>query len=95
MTDTREDLGQFLTRVPIQARITEVDRNPHVDPSDWDRGASHWRVTLRYDGRRMQVYFSRGSAHTEPPTVRDVIGCLAWMLGGAKYDRLLWHTEGD
>lgn len=49
----------------------------------WDDAASHWQVTLTRthpanpnDTRAITVPFHQGSAHTKPPTARDVLQCL-------------------
>jgi hypothetical protein len=41
-----------------------------------------FRVVLRHAGRRMQVTFGQGEAHTEPPTAADVLECLASDASG-------------
>lgn len=46
--------------------------NPDMGPD-----ARHWRVTLHHNQRRMTLDFWQGSAHVNPPTVLDVLDCLA------------------
>ncbi len=51
-----------------------TDSNPHMENS---RDMDHWRATLRYQGRRMTLTFSKGFAHKgEPPSVNVVLDCL-------------------
>jgi hypothetical protein len=37
-----------------------------------------WVVELRYQGRRMEIPFWQGLGHEKPPTLADVITCLAF-----------------
>ena len=48
--------------------------NPNMEHGE---GMSHWTCAIRCNGRRMIVRFSMGSAHIVPPTVSDVLDCLA------------------
>lgn len=73
MTQT---MDTFTKRTGVRMTATKVDARP--DPADtWDATARHFRCTLRTAKGRMVVWFSQGSAHTEPPTVEDVLDCLA------------------
>lgn len=58
----------------VTASAEWADENPYMEQA-FD-GATHWRVTLRFRGRRMTVPFSQGSAHTSEPTAANVLGCL-------------------
>ena len=66
----------------MTARIVTAEVAPlgasTIDPFDPSRRWPHtaWKVTLRYDGRRMTVAFYTGSAVTDPPTARDVLECV-------------------
>lgn len=42
----------------------------------WSADASHWRVTIKRNGKRMTVSYSMGSAHTGSPDECDVLNCL-------------------
>lgn len=75
-----QTLQAFLTRSDIRFTVKPTERNPHRD--SWDAGARHWRCTLTRNGKRMSVAFSQGSAHTEPPTLADVLNCLALDCSG-------------
>ena len=62
---------------------TRIPSRPDMDPADaWNAKARHFRVTLRridQSGKtlaRMSVYYSQGSAHTESPTLADVLTSL-------------------
>lgn len=75
-------IGEFITRNDIKMRVTPIDRNPSMDDDTWARAASHWRCTIRCGVRRMVLAFSRGSAHTGPPTLADVLDYLASDAAG-------------
>lgn len=77
---TLQDFTTSAYDAGLRFRATPTDRNPHMD--SWDAGASHWRCTLSYAGRRMSVAFSHGSAHTSPPSLADVLNCLALDASG-------------
>lgn len=66
------NLSQFLKQVPVTATVKDAESNPNMS---WP-GASHYRVTLKHDGRQITVPFSVGSAHGHP-TVYDVLESLA------------------
>lgn len=51
-----------------------VSQRPDGNMGDLPR---HWRCVLRCGKKRMTVYFSQGSAHTEPPKFNDVFDALA------------------
>jgi len=85
----------------LAERIAEWQITATAEPDysytgdDWDRGASHWRVTLSrpyvVDGNngcaRMVTEFHQGSTHTEPPTVEDVMSCLLLDASGVDQAR--------
>lgn len=52
------------------------------DADDWDASASHWRVTLRHNGKRMSFAYSMGAAHTGEPERDD---CLNAVLRDAEF----------
>lgn len=71
-------ISEFIASHDVSMFVEAWDRNPNMtDDSDWARTASHWRCLLRHSGRVMTVYFSRGSAHTNPPTAEDVLDSVA------------------
>ena len=63
----------FAERLTMTASRT--DENPNM--SDSMDGASRWLVTFSMADKRMIVPYSMGSAHRDPPTAGDVLGCLA------------------
>jgi hypothetical protein len=58
-------------RVKIESTYGAVEL-----PEGWARDAHPYKVTLRYQGRRLTVPFFMGSAHTSEPSAADVISCL-------------------
>ncbi len=78
MTQTEETtrtLADFIAQTGITMTARQVASNPHM--TDMGEGARHWRCTLRNGTTRIVVAFSQGSAHTEAPTVADLLDCLA------------------
>jgi hypothetical protein len=62
----------------IGCETVRVARNPEMRDDPWSRSASHYRVTLTKDGRRLRVHYSMGSAHRRPPDINDVLMTLAF-----------------
>lgn len=83
-------IEQFIASAGITATIKPAERNPHIDADDWALDASHWSVWLRCGRSRMHTYFSMGSAHTEPPKLRDVLDGLASDAASFPLD---WDTD--
>lgn len=56
-----------------------VPENPHMEATEYM--TRHFYITItRIDEMRTKkfsVYFSQGSAHKKPPTLEDVLDCLA------------------
>lgn len=67
---------------PFKFRATRIDARPDRLSDEWSASARHWRITITRDGRQMRVYFSQGSAHTDAPTLEDVLDCLASDAAG-------------
>lgn len=78
MDDKLQTVARFIEKHNITAKVRRVDTNPNMDAdAEWMRSASHWRVTFSFQKRRMTVPYSMGSAHTQPPTAKEVLDCLA------------------
>lgn len=67
----------FGERHGITMRLESVDNNPNMTDGSFSRSAFHYRVKLRRGRQGMSLYFSQGSAHSKPPTLNDVLSCLA------------------
>jgi hypothetical protein len=78
-------------RPRVTATAEWANDNPNM--TDMPRGSSHWRVTLRYRGRRMTVPFSQGPAICAEPTAADVLGCLLTDSNGAEQTFEDWCAE--
>lgn len=72
-TDTRQTLAAFIA----EHEITAFVRSGPPRRKGWDDGARHWSVGIHHQDRKMHVLFSQGSAHIAPPTVADVLSCIA------------------
>ena len=68
-------LRAFVNRHGIRASARWAADNPGMD--DMPPGSSHWRVTIRHDGRQLTVPFSMGPALSGEPDVLDVLDALA------------------
>lgn len=80
MSDQLTQLDTFIELHGISIAVERISERPDLTGDDWDTTARHWRVTLARKNdkrRRLIVYFSQGSAHTEPPSAADVLNCLA------------------
>jgi hypothetical protein len=74
MQDT-QTLADFIAAHGLEMDVAPADSNPNN--ADWPRGASHWTCTIRSETGTMDVPFTQGAAHTQPPTLADVLSCLA------------------
>ena len=68
------NVKQFCNKHKIKARADWADSNPHMADS---QNMDHFKVTLRYAGRQMTLYFSQGYGISGEPTAADVLNCLA------------------
>ena len=54
-----------------------IDATPGgTTPPGWAEDTRNWKVTLTHNGDPYTTEFHQGSAHTDPPTVADVLSCL-------------------
>jgi hypothetical protein len=91
-----ETLTRFINRNRITASVEWADNNPNMEADkEWNRGASHWKITLRCRGRQMTTYFSQGSAISGLPTAADLLDCLASDSSGIENARSFedWCSE--
>lgn len=70
-------IDEFISKHGLRSIIDRAESNPNMNDSDW--AASHWQIVIRRNTAEcgMTTYFSQGSALTEPPTLADVLDCLA------------------
>ncbi len=73
-----QTITEFLRKHPVTMTCRRVEESPNLDPSDtWSQRATHWKCTLSHQGESRSVFFSQGPAHRNPPTLRDVLDCIA------------------
>ena len=76
-------LDQFITEQQLVMSVRSVKRNPHMQGEQMPR---NFECTIEFEDRGyhepLTVYFSQGSAHKKPPTLADVLDCLASDASG-------------
>ena len=80
-------LDEFIAANNLVVDVERASDNPNMERDDWSRTARHWRVTIKSadnDAESLQVPFSQGSAHTEPPTLADVLDCVSSDAAGVE-----------
>jgi hypothetical protein len=86
-------LSDFIKKTSVSLVYRKSDRNPHMEDFEGD----HYRVTLRRGSKRMTFYYSKGyGLNGEPPTVEEVLDCLASDAAGvqdAGADFAEWASE--
>ena len=89
-------LDQFITEQQLVMSVRSVKRNPHMQGEQMPR---NFECTIEFEGRGyhepLTVYFSQGSAHKKPPTLADVLDCLASDASGVDNVRSFddWASE--
>ena len=75
-------LDQFITEQQLVMSVRPIKRNPHMQ----EQMPRNFNCTIEFEGRGyhepLTVYFSQGSAHKEPPTLAEVLDCLASDASG-------------
>ena len=75
-------LDQFITEQQLIMSVRPVRRNPHMQ----EQLPRNFECTIAFEGRGyhepLTVYFSQGSAHKKPPTLAEVLDCLASDASG-------------
>lgn len=79
---TLDTLDAFIARHKVSATIERVSARPD---NNWETypGARHFRCTVRAHKHRFTIYFSQGSAYTNPPTVAEILYSLAMDASSA------------
>jgi len=76
-------LDQFITEQQLVMSVRSVKRNPRMQGEQMPR---NFECTIEFEGRGyhepLTVYFSQGSAHKKPPTLAEVLDCLASDAAG-------------
>jgi hypothetical protein len=73
-TPTKQTLGDLSKRIKIESEYGKVPA-AHLE-NEWQKKAHNYRVTLRYQRRRITIDFFMGEAITDAPTVDVVMDCL-------------------
>lgn len=75
-------LDQFIEEQQLVMSVRAVRRNPHMQ----EQLPRNFECTIAFEGRGyhepLTVYFSQGSAHKKPPTLAEVLDCLASDASG-------------
>ena len=75
-------LDQFITEQQLVMSVRPIKRNPHMQ----EQMPRNFECTIDFVGRGyhepLTVYFSQGSAHKKPPTLAEVLDCLASDASG-------------
>lgn len=75
----RQTITRFVQHFPIEFVCEQVQDRPDGLMRD---SARHFRCRISLKTRSFSLYFSQGSALTEPPTIIDVLNCLALDASG-------------
>lgn len=68
-------MSQFVAETKITLTVEKTSFNPNMDNS---LKMDHWKVQLKRGPKRMTIVFSKGFGHNgEPPTIEEVLDCLA------------------
>lgn len=80
MHTTQNPIKAFIATHGITMQVSRASSNPNMLGTSCTQ---HWTCVLRCEDRTMTVAFSQGSAHTQEPTVSDVLECLAMDASSA------------
>lgn len=76
-----ESLQSFIARTQLEMACQRVAGRADGNGDAWDKTARHFLCTIKRVGfgpcEPLTLFFSQGSAHTKPPTLADVLDCLA------------------
>lgn len=80
--DHARSIDQFIVEHQLEMNVRPVKRNPHMQ----EQMPRNFECCITQVGRgnsaELVVYFSQGSAHKKPPTLADVLDCLAMEASG-------------
>lgn len=72
-------MEEFIKSNGIKMRTEKTFHNPNMEDSD---RMNHWKITLRFNGRKMSFVFSQGLGIKHDPSLPDVLDCLASDASG-------------
>ena len=90
--DIQVTLAEFIATNGLRMTVRTRKANPNID--DMPRNFT-CTIIGRNDKGYMKVPFSQGSAHTKPPTIEDVLDCLASDASGVENSRSFEDWAGD
>ena len=74
-------IEQFIEESQLEMKAKSIPGRKDIPNDSWSKNARHFvcQIDRVGFGHRdpMIVYFSQGSAHKKPPTLSDVLDCLA------------------
>lgn len=75
-------IEKFIEKNELSMSVKSADSNPNM--SDHEHLTRHFFCTITNGQNSMGLHFSQGSAHTERPTLTDVLDCLASDAGAVE-----------
>jgi len=76
-----KQIEQFIQEAQLEMTAKQIPGRNDIPRDTWSKGARHFVCEIKRVGfgarDPMIVFFSQGSAHTKPPTLADVLDCLA------------------
>lgn len=69
-------MAERIAQYRVSMTATSVAERPVSQRWEGHASSTHYRVTVRRGGRWMVIYYSMGPAHTDGPTLPDVLDCL-------------------
>ena len=87
---------QFAKERHLTITAARIPERKDIPDDTWGKEAKHWKCTIRvsvpvaevmpgdnvHNNKLMIVFYSQGSAHTEAPTIEDLLDCLASDVSG-------------
>lgn len=81
---TMQTIPAFIAQHGLTMTAAETDSNPNMAADDWSRTATHYICTIRRGDASMEVPFSQGSAHTQPPTLETVLDAISMDIASVE-----------
>ncbi len=82
MTTTEpQTLSAFIAKHGLTFKTEAVDPT-RKERGNWQSGSSHWAVVIKYGKKQMTVRFHQGPLCEDPPTLENVLDCVASDCSG-------------
>lgn len=85
---------EFIAKHQLSMISEPRQSNPYM-ATDMPRGSSHYLCIIHKGSDTLEVPFSMGPAHTEPPDFEDLLGCLASDAAGIENNDSFEQWAGD